>query len=200
MSRRSPRGDDCAPAMFPFLAVLLCTIGALVLILVISVVHSHASAKRDLDDELQERVEQAKEQSDYLQTISEELAARREKTKQEIDRRRKELANVEDHIQRLKAQMDQLRAQAEGIESIDNRDHQVRSDREEKIQELKIQIEKKRLEIEDEVQKSKTRKPAFAIIPYEGPNGTSRRPVYLECRADGVVIQPEGICISIRDL
>jgi hypothetical protein len=200
MSRRKPRGDECAPAMFPFLAVLLCTIGALVLILVISVVHSHASAKRDMDQELHERVEQAQEESDFLQTISQELAARREKAKQEIDRRRKELTNVEDHILRLKAQMDQLRARAEGMESEGNRDDQTRIATERAIADLKTQIDAKRNEIAKEVQKSKTKKLAFSIIPYDGPNGTSRRPVYLECRADGVVIQPEGILIPIKDL
>lgn len=200
MSRRANRGEDCAPAMFPFLAVLLCTIGALVLILVISVVHSHASAKREMDSELQTRVEQAQEQSDYLKTVSAELSARREKVKQEIDRRRKELANVEDHILRLKAQMDQLRSQVDSIESAGDHDQAARQDRQKKIESLKTQLDAKRREIAEEIEKSKTRKLAFSIIPYDGPNGTSRRPVYLECRADGVVIQPEGIQISMDDL
>jgi len=200
MSRRSPRGDDCAPAMFPFLAVLLCTIGALVLILVVSVVHSHASAKREMDNEIQDRVEQAQERSDYLKTISAELAARREKVKLEIDRRRKELANVEDHILRLKSQMDQLRAQVEGIESAGARDQMASEERSKKIDSLKEQLDAKKREIAEEIEKSKTRKLAFSIIPYDGPNGTSRRPVYLECRAEGVIIQPEGICIGLEDL
>lgn len=200
MSRRKPRGEECAPAMFPFLAVLLCTIGALVLILVISVVHSHASAKRDTDQELHERVEQAQEESDFLQSISQELAARREKVKQEIDRRRKELTNVEDHILRLQAQMDQLRSRAEGLDSQGSRDEQTRIAKERAVADLKMQIDAKRNEIAKEVQKSKTKKLAFSIIPYDGPNGTSRRPVYLECRADGVVIQPEGILIPTKDL
>jgi uncharacterized protein YoxC len=186
--------------MFPFLAVLLCTIGALVLILVISVVHSHASAKRDLDEEIQVRVEQAQEQSDYLHSITEELAARREKIKQEIDRRRKELANVEDHIARLKVQMDQLRSQMEGIESVDDQDEQGRKAKADKIAQLKKQIDARQRELAEEVQRLKNRKPAFSIIPYDGPNGTSRRPVYIECKSDGVVIQPEGIRLSMRDL
>lgn len=200
MSRSARRGDDYAPAMFPFLAVLLCTIGALVLILVISVVHSHASARRDTDQEIQARVEQAQEQSDFLHSITEELVARREKVKQEIDRRRKELANVEDHIARLKVQMDQLRSQLESVESTDDPDEQARKSNVEKIAQLKEQIDARQRELADEVQRIKNRKPAFSIIPYDGPNGTSRRPVYIECRSDGVVIQPEGIRLSMRDL
>jgi len=200
MSRRSNRGDDCAPAMFPFLAVLLCTIGALVLILVISVVHSHATAKRELDDEWKDRVEQAQEQSDYLETVSQELAARRDKIKAEMDRRRKELANVEDHIVRLKTQLDQLRSQIDRIESPDQHASSERQEREKIIASLREDIDAKRREIAEEIERAKNKKLAFSIIPYDGPNGTSRRPVYLECRADGVVIQPEGILIGIRDL
>jgi hypothetical protein len=200
MSRKSNRGEDCAPAMFPFLAVLLCTIGALVLILVISVVNSHASAKRDMDIALQDQVEQAREQSDYLETVSQELAARREKVNREIDRRRKELANVEDHILRLKSQMDLLRSQAETIETGRDQDDQARQEQDRKIEAVKTEIDAKRKEIAEEIERAKDKKPAFSIIPYDGPNGTSRRPVYLECRAEGVVIQPEGIVIGIEEL
>jgi len=200
MSRKSNRGEDCAPAMFPFLAVLLCTIGALVLILVISVVNSHASAKRDMDIAFQDQVDRAREHSDFLETVAQELAARREKVNREIDRRRKELANVEDHILRLKAQTDLLRSQVESIETGRDQDDRARSEQQRKIEALRTEIDVKRKEIAEEVERAKNKKPAFSIIPYDGPNGTSRRPVYLECRAEGVVIQPEGIVIGVEEL
>lgn len=200
MSRTARRGDDYAPATFPFLAVLLCTIGALVLILVISVVHSHASARRETHEELETKIEKAKEESDYIQTISEELVSRREKVKQEIERRRKELANVEDHIERLKQQMNALKARVEAIESEGSQDDEQRAARQARIDTLKTEIDAKRKELASQVERLKNRKPAFAIIPYSGANGTSRRPVYLECTAQGVVIQPEGIRIPLEDL
>ena len=34
---------------------------------------------------------------------------------------------------------------------------------------------------------------------YEGPNQTRRRPIYLECRDDAVMLQPEGIALSESD-
>ncbi len=200
MSRTTRRGEDYAPAMFPFLAVLLCTIGALVLILVISVVHSHASAKRDTDTELQARVEDAKEQSDYEHSISDELASRREKVKQEIERRQRELANMEDHIQRLQKQMDGLRRQAEAIDASKEPNRPQLDSQGAKMEALQREIDAKRLALAKKIEEQKNRKPAFSIIPYAGPNGTSRRPVYLECRSDGVVIQPEGIRITLQDL
>ncbi|MEC9097338.1 MAG: hypothetical protein VX776_11930, partial [Planctomycetota bacterium] len=41
---------------------------------------------------------------------------------------------------------------------------------------------------------------SYAIIPYQGEHGTHRRPVYLECVAEGIMIQPEGILISHAEL
>ena len=51
----------------------------------------------------------------------------------------------------------------------------------------------------DVKEQAKRRPHCYAIIPYEGPNQTHRRPIYLECRADTVVIQPEGIELGEAD-
>lgn len=40
----------------------------------------------------------------------------------------------------------------------------------------------------------------FAIVPYVGPQGTKRKPIYLECRADAIVLQPENVSISAEQL
>ncbi len=48
-------------------------------------------------------------------------------------------------------------------------------------------------------QLAKRRPPSYAIIPYEGPNQTRRRPIYIECRADAVVLQPEGVRFGKSD-
>ncbi len=200
MSRSSRRGDDHAPAMFPFLAVLLCTIGALVLILVISVVHSRATAERFMESQVTQRLEQAKESSDIMESVSDELQARREKVKQEIERRRRELANIEDHIARMNQEMEQLRKKAEAIDAAADLDETEQQNTEQRLAEVREEIEKKKRELAEEIEKQKKRKPAFAILPYKGPNGTSRRPVYLECRKEGVIIQPEGVLISFTDL
>ncbi len=200
MSRSSRRGDDHAPAMFPFLAVLLCTIGALVLILVISVVHSRATAERFMESQVTQRLEQAKESSDIMESVSDELQARREKVKQEIERRRRELANIEDHIARMNQEMEQLRKKAEAIDAAADLDETEKQNTDQRLAEVREEIEKKKRELAEEIEKQKKRKPAFAILPYKGPNGTSRRPVYLECRKEGVIIQPEGVLISFTDL
>ncbi len=196
MSRSKRRGDSTAPALFPFLAVLLCTIGALVLILVLTVANSHASAKR----EAEETMTDIKDTSDVMQVVSEELEAQREDLKSKVERRRRDLAGIEDHIARLTKTLEQLASKFERIQSETSKTEVASSEKKETVAELRREIDQKKKELIDEIEKQKKRKPAFAVIPYVGGNGTSRRPVYLECTKDGVVIQPEGLLISLNDL
>ena len=46
---------------------------------------------------------------------------------------------------------------------------------------------------------AKARAVGYAVVPYEGPNSTHRRPVYIECRGDSIVLQPEGVKITAED-
>lgn len=198
MSKRPRKANDYSPSTFPFLAVLLCTIGALVLILAVTVVHSRASANKAAELELGESIEQVKEQSDFLVSVSEELQARRERLKKELERRRRELSHIEDHIDRLRKDLTQLQSQSEQAHTVAA--EAIVAEKESKIADLEKQLEAKKQDLEKTIEERKDQQPAFSIIPYEGPNGTARRPVYLECRADGLVIQPEGITLSIQEL
>ncbi len=196
MSRSKRRGDSTAPALFPFLAVLLCTIGALVLILVLTVANSHASAKREAEDAMTN----VKDSSDIMQVVSEELVAQREDMKSKVERRRRDLADIENHIARLTKTLDQLVDKLDRIHSQVAATETDDSEKSAEIAELQKEIDEKKKDLVDEIEKQKKRKPAFAVIPYTGSNGTSRRPVYLECTKQGVVVQPEGLLISINDL
>lgn len=196
MSRSRRRSDNNAPALFPFLAVLLCTIGALVLILVITVTNSHASARRDAEL----ATTNVKDSVDVMEVVSDELVAQRESLKKQVERRRKDLADIEDHIQRLTKNLQELAGRIEQIQSFASDTEKSESQKEALVQSLREQIDEKKKELLQEIEKQKKRKPAFAVIPYVGNNGTSRRPVYLECTKQGVVIQPEGLLISVQDL
>ena len=199
MSKRSRRGNDYAPSTFPFLAVLLCVIGALVLLLVINVTNSRASARNQVQSELTEAIEEAKERSDYLVSITEELQARRQQVGKQIELRRSELARAEDHIERLEKDLLEAQARLEKLEDMQE-SSELKANDPARIQELKDQIEAQKLRLAEAIAERKDQTPAFSIIPYEGANRTTRRPVYLECTAQGVVIQPEGVLVSIEDL
>ena len=196
MSRSKRRSDNTAPALFPFLAVLLCTIGALVLILVITVTNSHASARRDAELAMTE----VNDTSDIMEVVTDELAAQRENLKTKVERRRRDLADIEDHIIRLKKNLEQLADKIVRIQSETSKSELSMAEKAEKVAELRKEIDAKKLDLINEIDKQKKRKPAFSVIPYVGTNGTSRRPVYLECTKDGVIVQPEGLLISLNDL
>jgi len=196
MSRSKRRGDNTAPALFPFLAVLLCTIGALVLILVITVANSHASARK----EAEKSIADVEDTADMMEVVSVELEAQREDIKARVERRRRELADIEDHISRLTKTLDQLTSKIQRIRSDSSKTDADHSQKANEVADLQKEIDKKKLELIDEIEKQKKRKPAFAVIPYGGSNGTTRRPVYIECTKEGVVVQPEGLLISLNDL
>ena len=198
MSKRS-RGNDYAPSTFPFLAVLLCVIGALILLLVISVTNSRASAKNEVQEELSQAIEQAKENSDYLVSISEELQARRQQVKKQIESRRSELARTEDHITRLEKELEDSIARLRSLEATSSTPENS-LDNLSQIEQLKARIEEEKRKLSEKIERQKDQTPAFSIIPYDGANRTTRRPVYLECTQQGVVIQPEGILITMEDL
>ena len=73
-------------------------------------------------------------------------------------------------------------------------------ERRQAISELEKQLAEATAELEEKIDDPEGDKPIFAIIPYQGTNGTHRRPIYLECTAEGVVIQPEGVRVSLKDL
>ena len=196
MSGTKRRSESTAIAIFPFLAVLLCTVGALVLILVVTVSNSRSSAKRNTE----EAMEELKDASDLMHVVSEELEAQRESLKAKVEHRRRDLTDIEDHISRLNKTLEQLTAKIDLIQSEASHSDTSRIEKSTEISALRKEIDQKKRELIEEIEKQKTRKPAFAVIPYVGPNGTSRRPVYLECTEKGVLIQPEGILISLSDL
>src|SRR5262249_26233544 len=39
----------------------------------------------------------------------------------------------------------------------------------------------------------------YSIVPYAGRNGAARRPIYIECRADRIIVQPEGTELLASD-
>lgn len=193
MSGRARR-DEVAPSLFPFLAVLLCTMGALVLILMLVVSNAQATAK-----EIAASVE-AEQVSEEMVALSNEMQKVRENQQKELDKKQGELAHVEDHINRLQNQIEDLVAKYEKLAEEKDKQNIEQADWETKKKELLDSIAKAEEELKEKEDEAKNKKPAYSIIPYQGPNGTSRRPIYLECVADGIVIQPDGFKLTLRDL
>jgi hypothetical protein len=202
---RKPARQQVGVALFPFLAVLICTMGALIVLLVLLVqqarvdastiaaqkVGAQAAASAD-SEAARQRLEDAKWQRELLEK------ARAEKTKELSDARAR-LAHLEEHMHRLE---EQARALLDKAKSIDEgkklRDDELAAARAE-AEKLKEEINRKRKEIADAKRKGPGKGDSYALIPYEGPAGTRRRPIYIECTEFGVVLQPEGLIFKTDD-
>ncbi len=189
------RRDSMMPSLLPFMAVLLCTMGALVLILILIV----SDTKGGIIRERKENLDKIAETSDDVQFVSGELEAVRIKQQSELDRGRRQLAFLEDHITRLHDEAAVLAATAKQIES-ELLNDKTKETQKPSIKALEDEISKLEKQLDEQSKEDSNKPPAFAIVPYSGPNGTSRRPIYLECVASGVIVQPEGFLVDMEAL
>lgn len=210
MSRRHRQG--LSPSLFPFLAVLVCTLGTLILLLALvaqnatDAAEQNARAERLAQTQLQRPEGQPavpRITNKMVQSMLEEerfrveqLVAFRVKQTADLEDRRGQLAHLDDHLRRLRQQLKQLGEEVElamsgpPAESVDDQ----------QIEELRARIQAHRAAIEQLQKEARRKKPRVVIVPHKGPNGTDRRPVYLECTHRGVTIWPEGSKITMTQL
>jgi len=205
MTRRRFRKQAVSPSLFPFLAVLVCTMGALIVLLVLVVQQARVNAS----DIAQQRVAASKQERkkhedqrlllEDLQWQREVFDQQREELTKQLSDHRLELSHLEDHIRRLEAEWKTLRAQAAEIQTIENQESADTKQRRTELDRLRHEIELARQRLEEAQEEAAARPQTFAIIPYNGANGTKRRPIYIECTEHGVIIQPEGVVLAPRD-
>ena len=197
MRRRSPpKSQAGGVSLFPFLAVLLCTMGALIVVLIVIARQARIQVAED-DDDAPLRKELETQKAD-LQWRIDMLRESRTKTLAQLDAQRQELSHLEDHSRRLRSQLEELEQARREFAKLAAGDD-VETDRlRREIDEVGAKIAAKEREL-DEAIRSAGRGPSYAIVPYHGPNETRRRPIYIECRAEGVVLQPEGLLLTEKD-
>lgn len=208
MSRAAAQDNSNAVSLFPFLAVLLCTMGALLVVLV-----AVARVSREKGLELAAARKAAAESNPAALAIEDarrrkldEMDAYVAKLKQvrsQAEARLRDdqarLTHLEEHMRKLQDQLSTLQYSAAELNAMEEEHYDDREQAEREISRLQQLIEETRktiAELRTEVQ-SKHR--SYAIVPYEGPNGTERRPMYIECRKNEVLLQPEGIQLTPED-
>lgn len=199
MTRRAGGSAQNAVSLFPFLAVLLCTMGSLILLLIVI-----ARQARDQRDDAHHGnvppsdVAEAAQRRDDLNWRIERLAESHRKTAEQLAEQRATLSHLEEHAQRLRGELaegENARRLLTGKKSIDEAERaRLLAD----IEELRRQAAEVETKLAEENAAGR-RPPAFAVLPYDGENGTRRRPIYVECRGDGIILQPEGIVFRESD-
>ena len=189
--RRRKRRNDVTPTMFPFLAVLICTMGALIALLVIGVqqarVHANHVVDQLAEDQLanQEELRRQQIQLEDYQWEKEVLIANREEKEEQLRQSRLELANVETHINELYDKVSLLKARRDALQNRDTLREEGTT--QEQLDALRKEIETATAALKALRDGQSKRKDRFAILPYKGLNGTVHRPIYLECTSEGVV-------------
>lgn len=204
MSRRGRGKPQTGISLFPFLAVLICTMGALIVLLLCVVLQAKANASAiaaepspaqapEVDEKkLRERIEDA----DWRHEI---LAQQRQEKAEELSNQRLELAHLEDHIRRLQDKWKDLEEQARRLQSADASQSEAQQQVASQMSQIAAEIAQAKQELAAAREQSKRKPRSFSIIPYDGPNGTSRRPIYIECTEEHVILQPEGFVLDARD-
>ncbi|QDS99864.1 hypothetical protein [Adhaeretor mobilis] len=213
---RAVRDNSKAVSLFPFLAVLLCTMGALLVLLVVlaeqasrvakegatqsatdstaNVAAAAAPSKAKTSGELDSKIAELQ----LLRKLRDEQARQSRELSQRVANERAQLAHLEEHARRLEhivAELyinnGQLKA-AEGDLTVDSEQAKSELARlQQLIEETSDQVE----EMQGEAKRPKT----YAILPYRGPNGTFRPPVFIECLEEAIVVQPGGIELTEKD-
>ncbi|MCA9124772.1 MAG: hypothetical protein H6822_33220 [Planctomycetaceae bacterium] len=206
MTRRRFRKLAVSPSLFPFLAVLVCTMGALIVLLVLVVqqarVYASSVAEQRVRDEvaLDEALQKQQLQQDDYEWQREVFEQQRSDLSGTLSERRLELGHLEDHIRRLEQKWRDLKDQAAQFEQLGSEKHANTEQAAAELKRLREMIGVTGQRLEQARKEAATRPQTFAIVPYDGVNGTKRRPIYIECSEEGITIQPEGIVLRRGDL
>lgn len=190
---RRRNGGEGPVSLFPFLAVLICTMGSLILLLVVIARQARLQASEHSEPDhgaLRAEIDQELEMARFLAS---QYDTSRQATTADLEVARLKLGQIEDHSGQLRRQLDDLRAAWKQLDQLEAGGESARQNAQSDLAALAMQIRQLERDVERAKAEAAGRQAAYCIVPYEGPHGTKRRPVYLECRADGVVLQPEGV-------
>jgi hypothetical protein len=190
------------------MAVLICTMGTLIVLLVIVVRQAKVRADTVAREHVDQRRAAAEGAADLERRRVEREDARwradmlkqsRDKTATDLEQWRLQLAHIEDHTRRLEDEIKQLVKQKQTLDALSQArvlDHDAV---EAELEKLRRRLQQERVALEEMRREVAAQPKSYAIVPYEGPNGTRRRPIYIECRGDRVILQPEGIVLTASD-
>jgi hypothetical protein len=198
--KRRKRPDDPTVSLFPFLTVLICTIGMLIVLLVISVrqvgsksqqiAAENAEKQRTELAELQADLDLHEIRAEGWTEIRESRVAELRAAHEERSYIEQALRELDDEAKTIAAQLQQLGAEAaddQAVKAEEKKVSQLRAD---------LELEKKSL---DEKKPLAEAPVMYNLVPYSGGGGTNRRPIYVECVNQKLILQPLGIELRVDD-
>ena len=211
MSRRHRPTNPASP--FPFLAVLVSAMGALILLLLVIARQAQLQpaevpeAKTHLAPlpplpELQEYAalpplpafERPELEQHQLPALP-ELEDPRTSLLAKINVMKQQIANArQSRTGQPSLPEERLLAVEQALESLQSRVAELAKRRKWHAVKLEaLNAELKRLEQEKRRAERTALGGKYAIVPYAGSHGTQRRPIFLECCSEGVILRPENV-------
>ncbi len=186
-------------SLFPFLAVLICTMGALVPLLLAIARQARLQALHEATAKAAQHQVDAQAERELAQWRIEELKNARTQAETQLSQSRLALGHVENHARRLREQSAGLRASLADLEATGKKGGQRQAAMNEELEQIRTRIGQAEKQLDAARQDAAVRPRSYAVVPYQGPHGTYRQPIYLECRADAIVLQPEGVVLTAAD-
>ncbi len=207
-ARHKRNRQQYAVSLFPFLAVLVCTLGVLIVMLVMAVQQADVQGRHQRDDIAAQQQQQLKEaqerrvladfESESIMSVRGELTTRlrdakgdRSYLQQQIRDTTRQAEDIFKAIANLNAlpPTDPVHA---GQENPDREAAESAAAKE--IERLRSDVASAEKTLEQlRADKSFETRTEYAIIPFTGSGGTHRQPIFVECVGDGIVLQPYDI-------
>jgi hypothetical protein len=185
--------------MFPFLDALICTMGALLVLLHAFASHDQTNVKKAVAARQEAQRLEEQDQIEFHQWRSGHLTEARAKTQAQLADARLRLAHIEDHQRRLEAKFRQLQIAAKELEKAGSEKTAEKEQNTAALAELNEKLAKARVAVDEARKKGNSQAVNYSVIPFEGRNSTQRRPIYIECRENQIILQPEGVQLTPRD-
>ncbi|MDR2169776.1 MAG: hypothetical protein LBP59_06515 [Planctomycetaceae bacterium] len=244
--RRRMAASNNKPTLLPFLAVLLCTMGALIMLLVliardvrepdISQKHNAApntpqqishvtpnSQPQNTESELnklplpetnnsqnnspmisvaqvEETLESIKHDAEEVEWMAKQFAESKIELEKQLENGEAYLASVEKQTTQLREEIKRLFDLIKKIEQEKDKPNEIDvKTLEQLLKQKNDDLKNSEKQLTDLQNDLKNKAKSYAITPYNGTNGTFRTPIYVECKNDKVIIQPEGIELTEYD-
>ncbi len=218
MSRR-PTNNSAGVSLFPFLAVLVCTMGSLILLLIVTTKRIRAAAIEKArqaavvdvverepvapEIELQPVPVDPSQHENAIrewQTQLESLAHERDTARESLTELERKLVAAQSAVLRSQqtatTKKDKLK-EARGIQQQAAADRERLQNEIDATRDALAASEQRLIETKE---RQKTAQSKFAFVPFDGRNGTTRRPILIECTDKFIRFVPEDIRLTPAEL
>ncbi len=224
MSRRT-RTAATGVSLFPFLDVLICTMGSLILLLIVvtkkvqpaiaeKARQAAITAKLDASEDniavatpVAEEIKEAPVEQPKDDNSLNEWRTQIETLTSEHDSRQAQLTELERKLSAVEAATKHAQAQAasknEKLKITREAQRQAEAERERLMAEVtsaREELTTTEQRLVDAKERQRTARSKFAFVPFDGRTGTTRRPILLECTETYIRFLPEDIRLTPAQL